>query len=253
MSASSSTQAGTPSRPANCPVTRSSSSATNAAGQSEGPYPAPRSAWWISTSVSRRNSVNQAGWPGPFRPWTGTSQAAAGTRATSSANSVADCATSAESSAAGRCAPASIPSSRACLLGYCGVSIPVRAQTSRLLSPSALRAMCVSTCPRLQPGSSEASRAWPSVSASAVTARRPVASWIRASSLPGSLSTAFSSRGPRACHHPAPHPGRASGLARAGGRGNAGRRQSVPALVAPPPAEAPRFVGPPGYHGDACP
>jgi hypothetical protein len=62
------------------------------------------------------------------------------------------------------------------------------AQISRLRSPSALRARCVRTCPRLQPGSSEASRAWPSVSAAAVAARRAVAVWIRWPRLPGSLS-----------------------------------------------------------------
>ena len=48
-------------------------------------------------------------------------------------------------------------------LGYIGVSSPVRAQVSRLTSASALRARWVSTWPRVQPGSSEGSRAWSSV------------------------------------------------------------------------------------------
>ena len=48
-----------------------------------------------------------------------------------------------------------------------GSRVPVRAQRSRLPSPSALRAMCVSTCPRLQPGSRDGSRIWASVSVAA--------------------------------------------------------------------------------------
>ena len=58
-------------------------------------------------------------------------------------------------SAAERPEPSSIAASRASQLGYWGVATPVRAQTSRLRSPSASRARCVRRWPRLQPGSSD--------------------------------------------------------------------------------------------------
>ena len=73
----------------------------------------------------------------------------------------------------------SIPSFLAWTLGYWGVSTPVRAHTSRLRSPSALRARCVSTWPRLQSSNCDGARAWSSVVSAAVCSRRLVASSTR--------------------------------------------------------------------------
>src|SRR4029453_13896696 len=54
---------------------------------------------------------------------------------------------------AGGWPPAGLSAWRASSDRYCGVFTPVRAQVARLTSESALRAMWVSTCPTVQPGS----------------------------------------------------------------------------------------------------
>jgi hypothetical protein len=143
------------------------------------------------------------------------------------------------------------------------------AQISRLRSPSALRARCVRTCPRLQLGSSEASRAWPSVSAAAVAARRAVAVWIRWPRLPGSLSIISArptSRAVPALYCSSFTAILAHGRSRARSpSGNAAGSHDVAVRVAALPAKAGRvmsgtwrgarrstsFVRPPGYDDDA--
>jgi hypothetical protein len=95
--------------------------------------------------------------------------------AASAANLAADSRTSAVRSVAGLRAPASMSALRLSALAYMGVSVPVRAQFSRLTIPSALRAMWDSTCPRVQPGSSDGSRAWASLNTVAVASSRSVA------------------------------------------------------------------------------
>ena len=105
-----------------------------------GPVAASRSTWWISSSDSRRQSVYQAGCAAPRTPRTSAAQSPSRSRAVSASKAVAESAKSTTSSRAGGPAPASISSLRTSKLGYCGVTTPVRAQISRLRSPSALRA-----------------------------------------------------------------------------------------------------------------
>ena len=64
---------------------------------------------------------------------------------------------SARNSAAGRSEPDSMSAARASLLGYMGVSMPVRAQSSRFMSAAALLAMWLRTWRRVQPGRRDAS------------------------------------------------------------------------------------------------
>jgi hypothetical protein len=86
---------------------------------------------------------------------TGFAHASGGIASTAAANRAADAVRSAICSASGRPAPAAISSARRSTLGYIGVSTPVRAHVSRFTYESALRAIWVSTCPQVQPGSSD--------------------------------------------------------------------------------------------------
>jgi hypothetical protein len=71
-----------------------------------------------------------------------------------------------------------MPASRASRDGYIRFSAPVRAQVSRLVSASALRARWATTYARDQSGSGEGAASWSSVnrSTAAATMRSPSAS-----------------------------------------------------------------------------
>lgn len=88
-----------------------------AAGQSALVYPLPRSVWCSSTSTSRRGRTSWAGNSSGPSMLTRACHASSGSLATSDRNAAADAAMSASCSAADRPAPASMSSSRACLLG----------------------------------------------------------------------------------------------------------------------------------------
>jgi len=201
---------GTSARPAKSRATRARATCTKSAGQSPGWYPAPRSTWWISSSERRRVRIPRAGNVAP-RLVTGASQAAAGRSAAAAANAAALARRSAASSAADRPAPAATPRARASSLGYIGISVPVRAQASRFRKPSALRAMWVRTCPRVQPGSRDPAAAWASVSPSAVASRRSVDSPSRARARAISVSTVLLCRGSGPSSPAEWHPGKEAG------------------------------------------
>ena len=202
--------------------------------------PGPRGGSPPPTAASPARDGRGSG--GPFSAWTWAAQASPGRLAASAANAMAVACTSAARSAAERPAPASMSARRASRLAYMGVSVPVRAQRSRLPRPSPLRAMWVSTCPRVQPGSSDGSPALASVSAAAEASRRSVASPMRAIDRRTSFHALlpFRPAGPSRL----PYPGQSSRTAWQAGEGTRwipGRRQGRE-------SSDPVFVSTPGYH-----
>src|SRR5260370_14014806 len=182
-------------------------------------------------------------------PRTAAVQFVAVSLAASADSCCAEAARSATSSLAARPAPSAMSTSRASELGYCGVSAPVRAQISRLRRLSAFRARCVSTWPRLQPGSSDGSRAWSSDSSAVVSSRFAVAAstWLiraaaRASAWAGSEYdvTRFPSYLRVSRNRAGPLPGRRCDV----GPWLEARAQRPPVLSDPPDTMAARAAAP---------
>ena len=130
---------------------------------------------WNQTSLTRMNGTAVAGIVRPCMLRTTRVHAAVSNVPSVRARDCAVARTSSSWTSDGRAASRSMSAPRASTLGYIGVSTPVRAQVSSRSTPSALRAMCATTCPFVQSGNPDGA------------ARSTSSAWSRNAAVPGAI------------------------------------------------------------------